>query len=184
MAVTPPSPISPWAVAFCVVSFDIELGQKLDSIYPPNVEFGEDEIVQVCFNSFPDSNMGIDGGLVYFFRIKRTRMSHEPSSAAAKKKSRMTTGQRYYYAYVYFTQKKDSRCKRGYLQKSLVLITKRPYIGLYKKVVKNIGHHFFEFDHAAPEADGDTGSELLQTCFNNILRWYTVLFFVHSNLLE
>ncbi|CAG8476372.1 1523_t:CDS:2 [Acaulospora colombiana] len=44
-----------WMVCFCVVNFDLELGQAIDSMYPP-LELGDEEKKNICFSSFPDSN--------------------------------------------------------------------------------------------------------------------------------
>jgi hypothetical protein len=50
--------------------------------------------------------------------------------------------------------------RRGYLQKSVVLLSKYPFIKLFKQVVAVVGPLFFQY-----------GSALLESSFQNILGW-------------
>ena len=60
--------------------------------------------------------------------------------------------------------------RRGYVQKSVVLVTKRGYVGLYKKLIRTVGASFFSsFDHVD---DPHSGCDLLLACYNNILDWF------------
>ncbi|EOA96387.1 Protein FAM116A, partial [Anas platyrhynchos] len=58
----------------------------------------------------------------------------------------------YYYGYVYFRQVRDKSLKRGYFQKSLVLISKLPYVHLFRTVLKQIAPEYFEKSEAFLEA--------------------------------
>ncbi|KAJ1985246.1 hypothetical protein H4R33_004109 [Dimargaris cristalligena] len=57
----------------------------------------------------------------------------------------------FYYAYVFFRQKKDPFLKRGCFQKSLVLISPLPYHGLFTKIVRLLGPPYFELGHSILE---------------------------------
>lgn len=57
----------------------------------------------------------------------------------------------YFYGHVYFRQIKDRAARRGYLQKSLVLITRLPFVTLFSNVVSVLANQFFE--------NGDAGLE-------------------------
>ena len=50
----------------------------------------------------------------------------------------------FFYGYVYFRQIKDKSAKRGYFQKSLVLISKLPFVSLFKTVVSLVANDFFD----------------------------------------
>jgi len=71
MAMTPTSreEVEPWANfsnwvhAICVVTFDLELGQAMEMIYPHTRELSECERNNICYLSFPDSNSGVMGNL-------------------------------------------------------------------------------------------------------------------------
>uniref|UniRef100_A0A674JEL6 DENN domain containing 6A n=1 Tax=Terrapene triunguis TaxID=2587831 RepID=A0A674JEL6_9SAUR len=74
----------------------------------------------------------------------------------------------YYYGYVYFRQVRDKTLKRGYFQKSLVLISKLPYIHLFHTVLRHIAPEYFvknepfleavcsDVDHWPPPVPGKT----------------------------
>jgi len=66
----------------------------------------------------------------------------------------------FYYGFTFFRQKKDPTNKRGYLQKSVVLISQHPFIGLYKKLMTLVGPMFFTYDEA-----------LLESTFQNVCNW-------------
>ena len=87
----------------------------------------------------------------------------------------------YLHGYVFFRQEKDSSLARGYLQvllflcmllpfligwhsfilqKSVVLLSPHPYVGLFRKVVSVVGPLLFEF-----------GNTLLEASYQNIARW-------------
>ncbi|EHB07578.1 Protein FAM116A [Heterocephalus glaber] len=58
----------------------------------------------------------------------------------------------YFYGYVYFRQVRDKTLKRGYFQKSLVLISKLPYIHFFHTVLKQIAPEYFEKNEPYLEA--------------------------------
>ena len=51
----------------------------------------------------------------------------------------------------FFRQTKGEQFKRGYFQKSFVLLTRRPYINLYSNIVQIIAPQFFESGKVAIE---------------------------------
>ncbi|KAA0707539.1 Protein DENND6A DENN domain-containing protein 6A [Triplophysa tibetana] len=70
--------------------------------------------------------------------------------------------QGYYYGYVYFRQVRDKTLKRGYFQKSLVLVSKLPYVTFFHSLLKLIAPEYFEKQEPCLEA----------AC-NDIDRWPT-----------
>nr|XP_057911678.1 DENN/MADD domain containing 6Aa isoform X1 [Doryrhamphus excisus] len=70
--------------------------------------------------------------------------------------------QGHYYGYVYFRQVRDKSLKRGYFQKSLVLISKLPYVTFFHSVLKIMAPEYFEKQEPCLEA----------AC-NDIDRWPT-----------
>eukprot|EP01101_Sappina_pedata_P009156 TRINITY_DN5252_c0_g1_i1.p1 TRINITY_DN5252_c0_g1~~TRINITY_DN5252_c0_g1_i1.p1 ORF type:complete len:620 (+),score=174.32 TRINITY_DN5252_c0_g1_i1:193-1860(+) len=64
------------------------------------------------------------------------------------------------YGYVFFRQKKDSSIQRGYLQKSVVLLSHRLLPRLYEKILNTIAPTFFQMDIA-----------LLESTYINRLSW-------------
>eukprot|EP01124_Arcella_intermedia_P004470 TRINITY_DN12540_c0_g1_i1.p1 TRINITY_DN12540_c0_g1~~TRINITY_DN12540_c0_g1_i1.p1 ORF type:complete len:130 (-),score=19.16 TRINITY_DN12540_c0_g1_i1:108-497(-) len=102
-----------WIDCFCVVNFDLEYGQKLENMFP-KMEFQDKETSNLCFLSFPETT-GDVGDTIYTFRLKRQRDQN---------KKRKTN--KYLYGFVFFRQEKDSSISRGYLQKSVVLVSPHP----------------------------------------------------------
>nr|CAD2191331.1 unnamed protein product [Meloidogyne enterolobii] len=45
-----------WMHCFCVVTFDLELGQTIEVVYPGSAYLSPIERSDICYLSFPDSN--------------------------------------------------------------------------------------------------------------------------------
>ena len=80
------------------------------------------------------------------------------------------------YGYVFSRQKADKEVRRGYLQKSLVILSPHPWVGLFLKLVSVMGPHVM----ASLVADRKTGSDdelnrnavsLLEAAVLNISSW-------------
>lgn len=71
-----------------------------------------------------------------------------------------TTDAGFLYGYVFFRQKQDPSIRRGYFQKSVVVLTQHPFIGLFSKIVSVLGPAYFEI-----------GKPMLETAFHDIARW-------------
>jgi hypothetical protein len=134
-------PVSEWLTCFCVVKFDIEIGQTLEYTYPP-MQFTDEEITNICFMSFPDSNSST-GDTMYSFRTKYGGITDS-----------------FLHGYVFFRQEKDPTVARGYVQRSVVLMSPHPYVGLFKKVMSVVGPIFFE-----------CGQTLLEAAYQNVAAW-------------
>lgn len=55
------------------------------------------------------------------------------------------------FGHVYFRQQKDPSIQRGYLQKSLVLLTRFPFVSLFREMVTLVGSLFFDGCGRIPE---------------------------------
>lgn len=71
-----------------------------------------------------------------------------------------TTDAGFLYGYVFFRQKQDPSIRRGFFQKSVVLLSQHPFIGLFSKLVSVLGPAYFE-----------VGKPMLETAFHNIASW-------------
>uniref|UniRef100_A0A663M1H5 DENN domain containing 6B n=1 Tax=Athene cunicularia TaxID=194338 RepID=A0A663M1H5_ATHCN len=63
--------------------------------------------------------------------------SEGPSTSVARESA-------HYFGYVYFRQVKDSSMKRGYFQKSLVLVSRLPYVNLFQSLLQLIAPEYFD----------------------------------------
>ncbi|XP_026857939.1 DENN/MADD domain containing 6Aa isoform X1 [Electrophorus electricus] len=156
---------SAWLHCICVVGFDLELGQAVEVaryddllvIYPHHAKLTEKEKTSICYLSFPDSNSGCLGDTQFCFRFRQaaSRRSslgcfwdHFDRDAPVCLKKDLG----HFYGYVYFRQVRDKSLKRGYFQKSLVLISKLPYVTFFHSLLKLIAPEYFEKQEPCLEA--------------------------------
>ncbi|KAI8977647.1 hypothetical protein BDF20DRAFT_821090 [Mycotypha africana] len=106
----------------------------------------------ICFTAFPDSNVFEVGDQVFNIRVKASTSKFAVSGPTAE------AG--FLYGYVFFRQKKDSTIRRGYFQKSLVLLSQHPFVGLFPRLISILGPSYFEL-----------GQPMLEAACMNIAQW-------------
>ncbi|KAL5014632.1 hypothetical protein ScPMuIL_008902 [Solemya velum] len=155
---------SNWLHCACVVTFDLELGQAMEMIYPGHVKLTEKEKMNICYLSFPDSNSGCMGDTQFHFRIRqcpgrkqtsRTHLLYNRECPVA-----LQCDNAHYYGFVYFRQTKDKSLRRGYFQKSVVLISKLPFVALFSELSSIIAPEYF-----------DNGEPSLEAACHDIDQW-------------
>ena len=141
-------------ICFVVVDFDLEMGQTLEYTYPP-ITLSEQERNAICFSSFPDSNVSmLEEDISFVFRIA----SHQSDLSIEKSSDNGHT--EFIYGFAIFRQKKDILIPRGYFQKSLVLLSKLGYGGLFFHMMHLISPTFFLI-----------GKPALESACQNISQW-------------
>uniref|UniRef100_A0A665VTC1 DENN/MADD domain containing 6Aa n=1 Tax=Echeneis naucrates TaxID=173247 RepID=A0A665VTC1_ECHNA len=154
---------SAWLHCICVVGFDLELGQAVEvrhtGLRSPKTS--------ICYLSFPDSNSGCLGDTQFCFRFRQGSNRKSSLGCFLETTDRdapacLKREQGHYYGYVYFRQVRDKSLKRGYFQKSLVLISKLPYVNFFHSLLKIMAPEYFEKQEPCLEA----------AC-NDIDRWLT-----------
>ncbi|TNM89151.1 hypothetical protein fugu_005406 [Takifugu bimaculatus] len=158
---------SAWLHCICVVGFDLELGQAVEVIYPHHSKLSEKEKTSICYLSFPDSNSGCLGDTQFCFRFRQGSNRKQSLSCFLENTDRdappcLKRELGHYYGYVYFRQVRDKSLKRGYFQKSLVLVSKLPYVTFFHSLLKIMAPEYFEKQEPCLEA----------AC-NDIDRWPT-----------
>lgn len=131
-----------WITAICVVGFDLELGQNLEKLYPLGISLEQEDVKHISFLSFPDSNTGCTGDSTFSFRIRSSTGSLPRFSTVNRKK-------RYLFGSVYFRQVPDPTSRRGYYQKSVVVLSEHPYSALFARISKLVAKAYFEEGAAA-----------------------------------
>ncbi|SNX81760.1 uncharacterized protein MEPE_00465 [Melanopsichium pennsylvanicum] len=90
----------------------------------------------------------------------------QPSSTTSEvivpRKTGNSTSSSYIYGYVFFRQKRDSTNRRGYFQKSVVILSHLPFVGLFSEVVARLGPLYFEH-----------GMSMFEAFANDIMGWPT-----------
>ncbi|XP_077450372.1 protein DENND6B [Stigmatopora argus] len=140
--------LSSWLECVCVVTFDLELGQAIELVYPPGVKLTEKEKSSLCYLSFPDSYSGCIGDTCFSFRMRQSvgrRRRRRPTDEAYDRDApaALQMEASHFYGYVYFRQVKDASVKRGYFQKSLVILSRLPFVRLFHAVLSAIAPNFF-----------------------------------------
>uniref|UniRef100_A0A8C5BS89 DENN/MADD domain containing 6B n=1 Tax=Gadus morhua TaxID=8049 RepID=A0A8C5BS89_GADMO len=134
-----------WLECVCVVTFDLELGQAIECciVYPHCLQK-----TSICYLSFPDSYSGCLGDTQFSFRFRQSigRISPDFGEDAYDRDAPVTLQRDlgHFYGYVYFRQVKDVSVKRGYFQKSLVLVSRLPYVHLFHTLLQIIAPEYFE----------------------------------------
>uniref|UniRef100_A0A3Q1B4T1 UDENN domain-containing protein n=1 Tax=Amphiprion ocellaris TaxID=80972 RepID=A0A3Q1B4T1_AMPOC len=159
---------SAWLHCICVVGFDLELGQAVEVRQKdPAGSCKLTGKTSICYLSFPDSNSGCLGDTQFCFRFRQGSNKKSSLGSFLETSDRdappcLKREQGHYYGYVYFRQVRDKTLKRGYFQKSLVLISKLPYVTFFHSLLKIMAPEYFEKQEPCLEA----------AC-NDIDRWPT-----------
>ncbi|CAF0843901.1 unnamed protein product [Didymodactylos carnosus] len=182
-----------WLHAIVVVTFDLELGQSIELLLPHHCKLSDKEKLNLCYLSFPDANSTFLGDTQYHFRIK-----HDSWSSGSSQRHQLPLSMSYYehynrivpsalqvdpnylYGYVHFRQIRDKNIKRGYFQKSVVLLSKLPFVSLFLSVVSQLGPNYFELGLASLETcchlmdnqwpEPEPGKTLLLPLLGNVLQ--------------
>lgn len=158
-----------WLHCVCVVTFDLELGQVMEVVYPRHIRLAESERTNICYLAFPDSNSGCMGDTQFHIRLRvapatpTTLLSpaHRRFNASCPPTQSADAG--HYWGFVYFRQIKDSRLPRGYFQKSLVLLSRLPFVHLFQQLVGVLAPIYFD--------DAEHSAAVLEAACNHICQW-------------
>ena len=147
-----------WIHSIAVVTFDLELGQVIENTFPNSEglaqqdQLSEQDRTNICYLAFPDSNSGIMGDIQFHFRIRRTagHTVGPPIAAAALVKFNnrclppLQFDQNFLFGFAYFRQVKDSSIRRGYYQKSVIVLTYLPLVSFFTQITAIVAKKFFE----------------------------------------
>ena len=115
---------SSWFQAVVIVYFDALEGQKVEEVYPKTkgaAPLTPEELRIICYSAFPDSMSATIGDYSFAFRFR--------GSEACP----------FLYGQSYCRQRRDDTKKRGYYQKSIVLVSTRPMFALLASVSVAVG---------------------------------------------
>ncbi|KAK0398725.1 hypothetical protein QR680_002724 [Steinernema hermaphroditum] len=73
-----------WVHCICVVTFDLEIGQAIEVVYPGDAYLSSVEKTNICYLAFPDSNSCCTGesDMNFHFRIRRSSLKLQESQQA------------------------------------------------------------------------------------------------------
>ncbi|KAF8626595.1 hypothetical protein AX17_006513 [Amanita inopinata Kibby_2008] len=141
-----------WILGIAVVEFDLDHGPVIDGIFPPMLLLPA-ESENIAFSAFPDSSQFEEGSQIHSFRIRE-----QIQSVVAEKRPPTKDG--FIYGFSHFTQKKDPSSKRGYRQRSVVILTQHQYPAFFSCLSSIFG----------PLYDAH-GLPMLESACHNIATW-------------
>ncbi|TFK46108.1 DUF1630-domain-containing protein [Heliocybe sulcata] len=145
-----------WILGFATVNFDLEFGPTVESV-DPYVWLSSSESENIAFSSFPDCPQFEEGSQTHSFRIRDKIVTRDTRLGHIDRPPPLDG---FLYGFSYFAQNKDPSSKRGYLQRSLVILTHHPYPALFDAVIDILGPLYFQHGHA-----------MLETACHNIANW-------------
>ncbi|KAM9071330.1 protein DENND6B isoform 4-T4 [Megaptera novaeangliae] len=109
---------SAWLECVCVVTFDLELGQALELVYPSDFQLTDKEV-----GPSPPRSSAHPGSRpsLAFLCFRKAASATCPFPTPTQREPA------HYFGYVYFRQVKDSSVKRGYFQKALLSLVAPEY---------------------------------------------------------
>lgn len=141
-----------WIIGIAIVDFDVDDGPVIEGIYPPSILLPA-ESENIAFSSFPDSLQFDQGSQSHSFRIREQLKTVHTDK-------RPPTNDGFIYGYSYFTQKRDATSKRGYEQRSTVILTQHQYPALFSSLLSIFGPLFQAH-----------GTPMLEAACHNIATW-------------
>ncbi|VUZ47054.1 unnamed protein product [Hymenolepis diminuta] len=155
---------SQWVYAVCVVNFDDDLGQTIESIYPQHIKLSDAERSSISYLAFPDSHSSGSESNHYHFRFKCSSINHHILMNCTFLYNDYSPPFLPVYdmcfGYVFFKQEKDLSQKRHYSQKSVVVLSALPFDGFLYKITKVISDAYYS-----------SGSTAIETACREIDSW-------------
>ncbi|CCM04996.1 uncharacterized protein FIBRA_07194 [Fibroporia radiculosa] len=146
-----------WISGIVIVDFDLELGPKVSCTYPP-LDLSPSEAENIAFSSFPDSPQFDQGSQVHSFRIRVHSSAEDKLLRPSSQRPISEDG--YIYGFSHFTQRRDAASKRGYQQRSVVILTHLAYPAFFYTLLNKLGPAFLS--HGGP---------MLEAACHNIANW-------------
>ncbi|KAM0753112.1 DUF1630-domain-containing protein [Meredithblackwellia eburnea MCA 4105] len=168
-----------WVLAIAIVEFDLDMGPDLDNIYP-DLPLSPTLRSNIAFSSLPEGDMPTAGAHMFSWRIpipttapvlESPVLHQEPEEQLEelgvppqrRESYFVPEGDGFYYGFVYFVQEKNDSLRRGYSQRSLVLISHLPHlVGLFSNILSILGP--MHFKHAGE-------GSMIETACHNIASW-------------
>ncbi|KAI0041192.1 DUF1630-domain-containing protein [Auriscalpium vulgare] len=149
-----------WALGLAIgtpVDFDLDLGPVISCIFPP-LQLYPFEAENIAFSAFPDSPQFREGSQMHSFRIQGQVPPRGARSSSTQRRPVLPDG--FIYGYSHFNQRRDPASKRGYVQRSVVILTHYPYPALFYALLSKLGPMY----HAH-------GEPILEVACHNIANW-------------
>jgi hypothetical protein len=150
-----------WVHCIAIVDFEIEKGQIIETIYPQATILSDTERNNLVYMAFPDSNSNCTGDTAFHISLRTTqKLSDLHRSYNREVKLDLKADIGHFWGYVFFRQVKDPTSKRGYFQKSFVLITRLPFHNFFTELTNRWAPVYFK-----------NGVSALEEGYSQIVTW-------------
>ncbi|GMK56685.1 hypothetical protein CspeluHIS016_0305250 [Cutaneotrichosporon spelunceum] len=161
-----------WVKEIVVCNFDLERGPVVER-RAGRRRWGPGVKENVAFSSFPDTSLFTEGSIQFSFKIRHVPPdpaalafpeppSPNPVKVEPEKRADRTDradeyrkwderGREWMYGFVWFQQRRDRGIARGYMQKSVVILTHLPFPALWSAVLSHLAPAFFAHGYTALE---------------------------------
>lgn len=124
-----------WLQCVCLLKFDHDKGQVMEHVYPPS-SLHEKEESDITNLAFPESNsLNCEGDLKFAFRLRHHSTLPLTSIAPCE--------QHFSFGFTLFSQRKDTTMARGYIQRSLAIVTDLYFAQFFYELVDIIASKCF-----------------------------------------
>lgn len=139
-----------------IVDFDIDKGQVIEQIYPPTAILTETERSNLSYMAFPDSNSGCRNETRFHITLRTSfPLTSHQKAYNRECQQHLKADMSHFWGYIYFRQVKDSSIKRGYFQKSFVIITRLPFHNFFYELTQRWAPAYFASGATALEQGWD-----------------------------
>jgi hypothetical protein len=151
---------NPWIYCVLIVDFEIEKGQVIEYVYPKDTYLTDVERNNVVYLAFPDSNSNVSNNFFHISLRTNQQLSTQQRLYNRECRQDLRADVSHFWGYVYFRQVKDSTLKRGYFQKSFVLISRLPFHNFFYELANRWAAIYFS-----------TGTSALEQGYEQTLSW-------------
>lgn len=150
-----------WVHSIVIVDFEIEKGQTIETIHPLATNLSDTERNNLVYMAFPDSNSNCMGDTKFHICLRtKTKLSDQQKQYNKECKQDLKADVSHFWGYVFFRQVKDATSKRGYFQKSFVLLTRLPFHTFFAELVNRWAPIYFK-----------NGISALEQGYDQLLSW-------------
>ncbi|CDZ98589.1 Uncharacterized conserved protein [Phaffia rhodozyma] len=168
-----------WIEALVIINFDLDIGPVME-LSVPERRWGIGVAENIAFSSFPDTSLFTEGQLSWSFKlndglgcqasreaafaplpngggssivrdkgeeekINKEKLDPNGGEGGGQQEGRL-------FGFVLFLQKRDGTIKRGFFQKSVVILSTLPYPSFFNQLVMHLAPHFFSRGPSVLEA--------------------------------
>ncbi|KPI88571.1 hypothetical protein ABL78_2304 [Leptomonas seymouri] len=156
-----------WVDCLVSIRFDLDIGPKIESIFPPNA-LTEEGKTKILHCAFPDCNPDCGYNFIFYFTMADCTMVAAQSFSQTV--APPTTGNTVpeLYGAAFYRQKHDPNVPRHYVQQVVVLLSHLPYYNVHELILRVVAPRFCQCCSLSP----DTGKVPVSSVMSPVPQTY------------